>query len=218
MRPTISVKQTADQTAAIRRAVANLTGHDVFIGVPANEDERGDIKKKDHGTHGRAGHGINNAELSYIHEFGAPAAGIPARPHLIPGVEKIIPEAVEKLKAAAAGAFKGNEQAVDKALNDIGRMGQNEVRAMFQANDWEPLKPETLDYKPLLKNDEGKVLTYEKGRRKGESKRGRSRREQGKLNPLLVTAQLMKSHTYVIRKRGSGGTGLMTPAGGGNDA
>lgn len=217
MKPALSIKQTADMSGAIRRAVANLTGQDVFIGVPADDDERGDIKKKDHGAHGRASHGINNAELSYIHEFGAPAAGIPARPHLIPGIEKIIPKAANELKEAAAQAFKGNEQAVDKALNHIGQLGESSVRAMFQDNDWQPLKAETLDYKPLLKNDEGKVLTYEKGKRKGQPKRGKSRREQGKLNPLLVTAQLMKSHTYVIRKRG-GGNGLITPQGAGNGA
>ncbi len=199
MRPTLSVRQTADQTGAIRRAVANLSGQDVLVGVPAEK------------AGARQG-GINNAELSYIHEFGAPAAGIPARPHLIPGIEAIIPEAAEELRAAASAALEGKEQAVDAALNKVGTLAQNAVRAKFQDNDWPPLKAETLDYKPLLKNDEGKVLKD----KKGKERRGKSRREQGKLNPLLVTGQLMKSHTYVIRKRG-GGSGLITP-GGGNGA
>lgn len=198
MRPTLSVRQTADQTAAIRRAVTNLTGQDVLIGVPA--EKAGERKG-----------GINNAELSYIHEFGAPAAGIPARPHLIPGIEAIIPEAAQELRAAASAALEGKEQAVDAALNKVGMLGQNAVRAKFQDNDWPPLKKGTLDAHPLLKNDEGKVLKD----KKGNAKRGKSRREQGKLNPLLVTGQLMKSHTYVIRKRGGG---LITPTGAGNGA
>ena len=199
MRPTLSVRQTADQTGAIRRTVANLTRQDVLVGVPAEK------------AGARQG-GINNAELSYIHEFGAPAAGIPARPHLIPGIEAIIPEAADELRAAASAALEGKEQAVDAALNKVGTLAQNAVRAKFQDNDWPPLKAETLDYKPLLKNDEGKVLKD----KKGNAKKGKSRREQGKINPLLVTGQLMKSHTYVIRKRG-GGSGLITP-GGGNGA
>lgn len=205
MKPALSIKQTADMTGAIRRAVANLTGQDVLVGVPAEKD-------------GQRKGGINNAELSYIHEFGAPAAGIPARPHLLPGIEAIVPEASQELKAAASAAFEGKEQAVEAALNNVGRLAQKSVHAKFQDNDWPPLKDATLDYKPLLKNDEGKVLTYEKGKLKGQPRRGKSRREKGKLNPLLVTAQLMKSHTYVIRKRGSGGSGLIAPAGGGNGA
>lgn len=207
MKPALSIKQVADMSGAIRRAVANLTGQDVFIGVPADDDERGDIKKKDHGAHARASHGINNAELSYIHEFGAPAAGIPARPHLIPGIEEIVPEAADELRAAASAAFKGNEQAVEAALNKVGMLGQNAVRAKFQDNDWPPLADKTLNYQPLRKDDQGNVIKD----KKGQPKRGKSRREQGKLNPLLVTGQLMKSHTYVIRKRG--GSGLITPGG-----
>lgn len=200
MRPTLSIRQTGDQTAAVRSAVARLTGQDVLIGVPAEK------------AGARQG-GINNAELSYIHEFGAPAAGIPARPHLIPGIEAIIPEAAQELRAAASAALEGKEQAVDAALNKVGMLGQNAVRAKFQDNDWPPLKKGTLDAHPLLKNDEGKVLKD----KKGNAKKGKSRREQGKINPLLVTGQLMKSHTYVIRKRGGGG-GLITPTGGGNGA
>lgn len=214
MKPVLSVKQTADMSAAIRKAVQSLTEKDVYIGVPAEDTERGDIKKKDHGSHGRAGGGLNNAELSYIHEFGAPAAGIPARPHLIPGIEKIIPDAVTELREAATQAMKGNEKAVEKALINIGQMGEASVRAMFQDNDWPPLAEATLDYQPLRKDDQGNVLVN----KKGIARRGKSRRERGKPNPLLDTAQLMKSHTFVIRKRQGGdalnGSGLITPTGG----
>lgn len=195
MRPALSVKQTVDMTGAIRRALACLTDQDVLVGVPAKEA-------------GERQGGINNAELSYIHEFGAPAAGIPARPHLIPGIKEAMPEAAEELRAAAAAAFDGKEQAVNTALNKVGMLAQNAVRAKFQDNDWAPLSEGTLDAKPLLKNDEGKVLKD----KKGNDRHGKSRREQGKINPLLVTGQLMKSHTYVIRKR-QGGSGMITPGG-----
>lgn len=201
MKPVLSVKQTADMAGAIRKAVESLTEKDVYIGVPA--EKAGDLKG-----------GITNAELSYIHEFGAPAAGIPARPHLLPGVEDIIPEAAEELKAAARAALDGKAGAVDAALTNIGRLGQNAVRAKFQDNDWPPLKASTLDAKPLKKDDQGTVLKD----KKGNALRGKSRREKGRINPLLDTGQLMKSHTFVIRKRQGGdalnGSGLITPTGG----
>lgn len=201
MMPVLSVKQTADMSAAIRKAVQSLTEKDVYIGVPAEQA-------------GERQGGINNAELSYIHEFGAPAAGIPARPHLLPGIEEILPEAVEELKGAAKSALDGKEQVVDAALPKIGLLGQNAVRAKFQDNDWPPLKDATLDARPLKKDDQGNVLKD----KKGNALRGKSRREKDRINPLLDTGQLMKSHTFVIRKRQGGdalnGSGLITPTGG----
>lgn len=185
MKPLLTVKQVVNNAAALRQAVKALTEQDVYIGVPAEH------------AGSRKG-GITNAELSYIHEFGAPAAGIPARPHLVPGVERIRDDAAQLLKDGAARAMEGNVGAVERNLTKIGQLGQNSVRAMFQDNDWPPLADTTLDYAPLKKDDEGNVVSD----KKGQPKRGKSRREKGKLNPLLDTAQLMKSHTFVIRKRG----------------
>ena len=193
MKPTVTVKQTADMTKLMTQGVAALTKVDVYIGVPAEN------------AGARAG-GINNAELSYIHESGAPAAGIPARPHLVPGIEDIKGEAAKTMKDAAKQALEGNEGSVEPALNRIGLLGQNAVRARFQNNDWAPLKDSTLDYAAPKKDAEGNTLTDKKGR----VKRGKSRRDEGKINPLMDTGQLMKSHTYVIRKRGQG---MITPGG-----
>lgn len=191
MKPVLSVKQISDMTGSIRRAVSALTEKDVYIGVPAENAGQ------------RAG-GINNAELSWLHEFGAPAAGIPARPHLLPGVGDIRNEAVKILKDAAKNALDGKENAVEPALKSIGMLGQNAVRARFQNNDWAPLKDATLDAAPLKKDAEGNVLKD----KKGNARRGKSRREKGRINPLMDTNQLMKSHTYVIRKRGKS---MVTP-------
>lgn len=201
MKPTLSVKQVADMTGKIRNALKALKEKDVFIGVPAenNRPHAGENAAPREG-------GITNAELSYIHEYGAPAAGIPARPHLLPGVEDIKAEAATLLKGAAKQALEGNDAAIEPTLNKIGLLGQNAVRARFQDNDWPPLQDATLDYAAPKKDAEGKVLTD----KKGNVKRGKSRREEGKTNPLLDTAQLMKSHTYVIRKKGAV---LVTPGG-----
>ena len=205
MKPTLSVKQVADMTGKIRRAITALTEKDVFIGVPANDDERGDIKKKNHGQHAREG-GINNAELSYIHEYGAPAAGIPARPHLVPGLDDIKGEAAGLLKGAAKKALEGNEAAIEPILNKIGLLGEKSVRAKFQDNDWPPLDPEYAHYKAIKKDDKGNAVRDAKGRVLRKKSRWEKATKNGTegdaANPLLDTAQLMKSHTYVIRKKG----------------
>lgn len=183
MKPVLKVKQTLDKCAAIHRAVKEMSEKAVFIGVPAEKASR-------EGP-------INNAELSYIHEFGAPAAGIPARPHLVPGIERIQDEAAKELKEAAAKALSGDEAAVDAAFEKIGLAGEASVRQMFTDNDWPPLKDKTLNYKPLIRDEQGNVLKD----RKGKPKRGKSRAESGKTNPLIITAELQKSHTYVVRKK-----------------
>lgn len=193
MKPSITVKQLADNTAELRNAMNALTKQDVYIGIPAEKA-------------GRDEGGITNAEIGYIHEHGGPAAGIPARPHLIPGIEAIVPEAVALLKGAAQKALEGNTPAVETALNKIGVLGQNSVRNAFVDNDWLPLKDETLDYQALQKDESGAVLTD----KKGKPKREKSRRERGRVNPLVDTSQLRRGYTYVIRKRG---VGMITPGG-----
>lgn len=194
MKPSLSVKQVFNNAAEIRKALKALTEQDVYIGIPAEKA-------------GREAAGMNNASLGYIHEFGAPAAGIPARPHLIPGIEDIVPEAVVLLKSAAQKALAGNAGAVETSLNKIGILGQNAVRARFVDNDWPPLQDATLDYQALKKDEDGTVQTD----KKGNPKRKKSRRERERTNPLIDTGQLRKAYTYIIRKRGAG---IITPSGG----
>jgi hypothetical protein len=184
MKPEIKVTQTFDNVAAIRRAARKLTEQDVFIGIPEDKAAReaaGDT-------------GISNAYLGYIHEHGVPEKNIPARPALIPGIEDIQGEAAGILKDAAAKALDGNAAAVDTALNKIGILGQNAVRARFVNNDWTPLSDKTLDRRKKISetvNKKGKTVR----------KMGKSRRERGAINPLIDTSGLRKSCTYVIRKK-----------------
>lgn len=185
MNPQIEVKENLLKLDGIKKAVTKLTDKAVYIGVPAETANDG------------SPHAINNAELSYIHEYGAPARNIPARPHLVPGVERILPEAAKELEDAAKLALDGDAGAVDAAFERIGLAGQSSVRQMFADNDWPALNEKTLNYKPLLKDQNGKPMLD----KKGDKMRKPSRKEQGKINPLFVTGALQKSHTYVIRER-----------------
>lgn len=185
MKADISVTRVLNNLSGLRKAMSALTDQDVFIGIPEDKAARetaGDT-------------GISNAYLGYIHEHGVPEKNIPARAALIPGIEDIQAEAVDILANAAARALEGNAGAVQSALNTIGNLGQNAVRARFVNNDWAPLSDKTLNRRPKLSetvNKKGQII----------KKYGKSRREGGRVNPLINTSQLRKSYTYVIRKRG----------------
>jgi hypothetical protein len=185
MKPTLTVRQTLNNVAGLRKAVAALTEQDVYVGIPADHTNR------------EGAQGISNAELGYIHEFGAPANNLPARAALLPGIRAIQDDAAALLKDAAASALAGKPGAVETALNKIGLLGQNSVRARFVDNDWAPLSDRTLDYRPLKKDDTGAVMTD----KKGNAQRKKSRRERGNINPLLDSGQLRKAYTYVLRQR-----------------
>lgn len=186
MKTIVTVRQVRMDLSAIRRAVAALTGQDVYIGVPEDKTSR----------QAAGDSGASNALLAYVHEFGVPERGLPARPSLLPGIEDIRDEAARILEDAARRALSGDEAAVDRALNKIGVLGQNAVRARFVANEWPPLAESTLDAKPKI---------GERTDRKGRTVavRGKSRRERGAVNPLIDTGQLRRAYTYVVRKRGA---------------
>ena len=145
MKTAVTVRQVADNADALRRAIAALTEQDVYIGVPEDKNAR-------------KGGGPTNAEIAYWQENGIPSRNVPARPALLPGIRDIQGEAAELLKDAAKKALEGNEGAVNTALNKIGQLGQNAVRARFVNNNWKPLADSTLDYHPLVKSESGETL------------------------------------------------------------
>ena len=100
MIPTLSIRQTMSNLSGIRKAMKALTRQDVLIGVPADESGR------------EEGDGLNNAELSYIHEFGTEDGRIPPRPHLVPGVNNARADIADALKEAASRALHGDASAV----------------------------------------------------------------------------------------------------------
>ena len=86
-----TVKNDFPKIAASIRSVADLQ---VMVGIPMETTQRGD------------GGPLNNAEIAYIQEFGAPEANIPARPFLFPTVRANRAFTVAQLRAA--GGFARN--------------------------------------------------------------------------------------------------------------
>jgi len=118
---------------------------------------------------------ITNAELAYIHTHGSPINHIPARPIIEPAIEDEENKAIISigLKEAAKAALNGDEQTTMLELNKAGMSAQNAVRDWFTN-----FKNNWAPNSPLTI------------RRKGSDR------------PLIDTAELRKSITYVIRKKG----------------
>lgn len=179
MAPTIQVRQTLDKTAAMREAIRALDAGRVLAGIPEDKDARRDADTP-----------IGNAAIGYIQENGSPANNIPARPFVRPGIKAVLVEVRELLRAGAREALRGNAGGVTTAFNKIGLLAVNSIRAKFVDNDWAPLADSTLAQR-------GRI-----GGKMPKKKRGEAREMPRRPNPLIVTGQLRKAITYVIRGRG----------------
>lgn len=161
------VKVILDKTADVIKALRVLAESRVMVGVPSSAAGR-DLQ---------TGEPINNAQIGYIQEHGAPEANIPARPHLKPGVEQEKAAWTAKLRDAATAAFEGKPARADRNLHAAGLIGQRAVRNKIQTGPFVPLSPVTL-----AKRKSRKIAP-----RQGEK-------------PLLDTGQYRNSITYVVRR------------------
>lgn len=158
-----NVKVTKDKVTATLKAIHALVQKDVMVGVPQSTADR------------LAGSPITNAEIGYIQEFGAPGANIPARPHLVPGIEGAEKQIGVQLKKGATAALDGNAQGVEDALHGAGLTGQSAVKAKIRSVIPPPLKAGTLA--------------------------ARQRRGHTGDVPLIEYGKYLGAITYVIRKK-----------------
>lgn len=160
------VKIITDKTADVLKSIKKLTTSQLLVGIPMEES-----KRKDDDTP------IDNATLGFIHEFGSPAANIPARPSLIPGVQKVSEKCADIIAKGAMDALSDGPGALEKAYVKAGLIAQASVRATLTAGEgFEPLAESTL-------------TARERAGAKGTK-------------PLIRTGQLRNSFTFVVRKRG----------------
>lgn len=171
-----------DGVAGLMKSLRELTKSDVMVGVPTT---RADRKEK--------GEPVNNAEIAYWMEFGAPAANIPARPALIPGIKDAQPKILEQLKAAAVAGLKGDASEVLRRMNMAGLVSQNAVRNRIREGIGPALSERTL----MARARRGR-----KGAIKELANRAAGMAPALDLaKPLIDTGALLKSYTYVIRSK-----------------
>lgn len=148
---------------ALLKAMSALVKSEVLVGVPAESTERAD------------GEPINNATLGYIHETGAPAAGIPARPFLIPGVAAVEDKVADQLGKGAQAALKGDQRGVDQRLHAAGLVAETSVKNTINAG----IDPALADSTIAARQARGRTGT----------------------TPLVDTGKLRNSITHVVRRK-----------------
>jgi len=141
----------------------SLTNESVYVGVPSSEAVRDDDDE------------VNNAALAAIHDRGAPANNIPARPFMEPGIENAQPKILEQMKKGAEAALDGNDDKRMQCLHRAGLIAQNSVRSYINSG-----------IAPVLSE-----LTLAARRRRGRTG----------TKALIDTGQLRNSIIYVIRKK-----------------
>lgn len=159
----ISVLKVVDGMAKLVEAVAQLRASQVLVGVPAEEAPRDDNEP------------INNAALAYIHNYGSPAANIPARPFMEPGIKAAQDQITDGLKIAARSAIEGRVQGVEAGLNRAGISASESVRHQINDGDFTPLAPSTIADRLAKGFDSEK--------------------------PLIRTGAMRNSITYVVREK-----------------
>lgn len=157
-----------DITKQVLKALNNLTKKQVLVGIPAanadREPEPGEPP------------GITNAVIGYLMENGSPAANIPARPHLVPGIESIEPEIARRYRVGAQAVLDGKTDSLDDTHAAVGLLAVAAVQRKIDSVIPPPLSPRTL-----------------------AARRARGRTGE---TPLIDTGQYRRAQNYVIRDKG----------------
>jgi hypothetical protein len=192
------VTVTKDSVSAVVGALNWLTGRQVLIGIPEAKTERDD---------GEPGQPVTNAALLYIHEHGSPAANIPARPTLVPGVEKAEEDALVPLRAAAEAALATDRKKAERFLNQAGVIGMNSARAEINSNVPPPLSPATIrsrkysrGTKSMRQSEKRYLEMISSGAQAAGMSLGEIQDAAGIVS-LVNTAQMRNAVTYVVRDR-----------------
>lgn len=177
-----------DHVAALDRAFNYIADTRVAVGIPSTRA----------GRENEDGQDINNAALGYIHENGAPEVGLPPRPHLIPGILRVQSQTEAGLRRAAEAAMDGDQPAAERSLNAVGLRAASSVKQVLREGVPPPIQDDTIRNRRFGRQT--------KSMRPGEKEELR-RRASGQapamdlVKPLINSAQLLNSYTYVLRKR-----------------
>lgn len=104
-----SVRVTLDITDQVLKDTMALLKKRILVGIPADKALRDD------------GGDFNNAAIGYLNEFGQPHLNIPARPHLVPGVEHALPVATLYIENAGVHALNHRSSQIDSQLAAAGQ-------------------------------------------------------------------------------------------------
>lgn len=159
-----------DKSDAILKALTEIGNRDVLVGIPSDRATRDD------------GMEINNAELGYIHSYGATirirsyTVTLPPRPFLDLGIQAVRDETLALLKRAATAVFDGKSSTAEQYLNQAGTLAANSAKNVITSGDQlAPLEPSTI--------------------------RSRASRGRTGIKPLYDKGILLRSITYIVRDK-----------------
>ena len=127
----VSVKRTAG--TPLNDSLKELKKTSIYVGIHRGSD--GDD---------RSDGGPPNSDLGWIHEKGSPAAGIPPRPFLEPGVESVKDKLADRMGQVITAALKGNEAAMDAYLETAAIEAESAVKGYMHDGKFAPLSPNTI--------------------------------------------------------------------------
>jgi hypothetical protein len=130
---TASVTSRDRGLAGVLRALQDLDSLEVAVGVLA--DDKGDAA--------HAGTALTVLTLAEIHEFGAPAAGIPQRSFLRATIDEHAEE-IRALQQTLLGQVVGGRLSVEQALARLGAFVVGLIQARIAAGIAPPNAPETV--------------------------------------------------------------------------
>lgn len=142
-RTSVTVTRRGPGIRNVERSLEELRQSEVYVGIPAENEQRKDDK-------------INNASLLFLHTHGSPINHIPPRPVLEPAIEANRALITPELAAAARAVIAGDAQAATAHLRRAGIIGANAAKRWFTdpRNGWAPNAPSTIrakgSDKPLI--------------------------------------------------------------------
>jgi len=190
--PNNTLRVETDRTDQLQAVVDDLSRIEVLIGIPSDRDQPhytesgqragGDDteRRRDDGEGGIQ----SNATLGYIHEHGAPSANIPPRPWLGPGVEESKADWLRYMQRAAEAALSLNNDSqslLDRGLHAAGMTAVSSVKGRIVDGLQPALSPRTIAAR----------------RSRTPSRQARTSDD---VTPLVDTAQMLNSITYVIKR------------------
>lgn len=192
----MAVKMTQDNLDAVLKSIAALVQQEVLVGVPDSTAGRKDD-----------GQPISNAEIGYIMETGSPANNVPARPHLVPGVEHVLPAVTKQLERGVGAALDGKVEKVDQQLHAAGMLAVSSVQLTIRNNIPPPLAPSTIanryrqrGTKSQRKSEKDYAALIDAGAQAAGVSLAEIQSAAG-IIPLINSGEYVASIKYVVRRR-----------------
>ena len=138
-----------DSAQGIEFALEEIVKREVLVGIPAANADRED------------GAPMNNAARLYIHENGSPAANIPARPTVMPGIAAVQDKISDYLRGAALAALSGDTGKIDVSLHNAGTVARDSIKSKINSNTPPPLAQRTIEDRQKRGKQSTKTLVDE---------------------------------------------------------